>query len=940
MKVFSSLKLRLVVTIGVAAIVTSLLQSHFASTTSRSQIAVDQDTLLQNAATRMASQLAHDINTRADEIVFLAGLNPVRNPKISNEEKRSLFERVRQAYPFYAWIGMADPQGNIVSGTDGLLVGRNVAQRDWFVEGKKGLYFGNAHDAFLLAKLLPKPTWDDLPLRLVDISVPVYSPTGELIGVLCGHLSLDWAFEVRETMLDQLRINDFDLLVLNKDGKVLMGTASLPSLKLDLNNLKTYQGLKNSASSVALETWPDGKRYLTAAVREAGFRRYPGMGWIVVARRSEASAFAPAGVLWLQLLVGGLVAAALFIALVWVLMEHELGPLAAIAQAAKTMRLQGTNIPIPQPQGSGELAEFSRSLIDLTNSLHARNEQLRLVSRVFDESGQGIMITDADRRILRVNRSFTRITGHAQEDVQGMTPSILGSGRHDRAFYQAMWESLRRTGHWQGEIWNKTKSGHVYPEALTIDTLRDETGDVTNYIAIFDDVSEIKENEKRLLYLANYDSLTGLPNRHLVRIEVETLLTDASHHGMHLCLALIDLHKFKHINDTQGHAAGDAVLKEVSQRFLACLGPGYLLARWGGDEFVVVMLGATPDVATRQMRVLLDSLERPFDVGNQHYHISLTAGLAHYPEDASSVDNLLRCADTALFRAKRDGANQFYFYEGGMNAEVEGFLRIDNALRRTLANGGVGLKTVYQPQFSPDGKKIVSAEALIRWDDAALGPLSPGQFIPVAEESGQILQLGRWIIAQVCAAHQRMQVAGLPPIPIAVNCSALQLRDPGLVDVLREACTKAQVASSNLVVEVTESAIMSDEVSTLRNIAALQARGHPVSIDDFGTSYSSLSYVQKIKPAEIKVDQSFVSKMLAHKDSYNIVSFTVGLARSLGIAVVAEGVELEEQRAALQALGEVKIQGYLLGRPMPLEDFIARRKALSSQGLRALEALV
>lgn len=930
MRIFSSVKLRLGVTIGVATVLVAMLLSYFASSTSRNRIALEQATLLRNTATGMATQLAHDMNTRADELLLLARLQPLQNPAFDNERKRHLLERMRKAYPLYAWIGMADPQGRIVVGTDGLLVGRNVAQWDWFIGGRQGLYFGNVHDAYLLAQHLPGPARDDQPLRLVDIAVPVYGMRGELIGVLGAHLSLDWAFEVRETMLDQLHISGFDLLVLDKDGKMLMGVESLPSLKFDLAQMQIFRGLADQSSHVAQETWPDGGEYIAAAVRETGFRHYPGLGWIVVARRSESAAFAPAQELRQQLLLGGLAASVLFIILGWWFMDRALVPLATIAKAARTIRLEGTNTPIAKPPGRGELAEFSKALVDLTNSLHARNEQLRLVSRVFDESSQGIMITDPGQRILRVNRSFTRITGYTQEEVQGKTPALLHSGRHDETFYRTMWETLRRTGRWRGEIWNRSRDGGIYPESLSIETLFDEAGAVTNYIGMFDDISETKDHEKRLQYLANYDSLTGLPNRHLVRIEAETLLADARLHGRNVCLALIDLHKFKHINDTQGHPAGDAVLKEVAQRFLASVKAGQLLARWEGDEFVVVMPGMAPDAAALQMRALLDVMERPFHVGTHRYHLSLTAGLAHFPVDAESVDNLLRCADTALFRAKRDGANLFRFYEGSMNMEVERFLRIDNALRQTLASGGGGLHMVYQPQFSPDGTCIVSAEALVRWTDTELGPLSPAQFIPIAEESGQILQLGRWIVERVCGDQQQMRASGLSPLPVAVNFSALQLRDPDLADDLQQLCAVSEVAPHDLVIEVTESAIMSDEVAALRNIAALQVRGHPVSIDDFGTGYSSLSYVQKIKPAEIKIDQSFVSRMLTHKDSHNIVSFTVGLARSLGIEVVAEGVEQEAQRAALQALGSVRIQGYLLGRPQPLADFMARRRALSS----------
>ncbi len=486
----SSLKLRLAISIGALALVSSLLMSQFASSLSREQIEHDQSALLQNIVVRMNSQLAQDMSTRANEILFLTGIDRIRDPKVSAELKRDAFEQARHAYPFYAWIGVTDVEGNIIAGTDGLLVGKSVAKRDWFLKGREGLHFGDAHDAFLLAKLMPKPKWDDLPLRLVDISAPVYDKDGKFMGVLCGHLSLDWAFEARERMLDQLSRDYLDLVVLNREGKVLMGTPALPSLKVDLASLKSYQGLTNNLRQVAVETWPDGKSYLTASAREVPYRNYSGMGWVVVARKSEAVAFAPANELSRLILAGGLVTAMLFGLVLWVMLSRNLRPLEKLSMVAQRIREEDLSAPIPQPDGNDEVAVFSRSLTGLVHSLQDRNNELRLASRVFEESGQGILITDANNHILRVNRSFTHITGYAPEEVIGKTPALLRSGNQDAAFYLAMWNSLKHNGAWQGEIWNRDKSGHVYPEWLTINTLRDDGGSITHYIGIFDDITE------------------------------------------------------------------------------------------------------------------------------------------------------------------------------------------------------------------------------------------------------------------------------------------------------------------------------------------------------------------------------------------------------------------------------------------------------------------
>jgi diguanylate cyclase (GGDEF)-like protein/PAS domain S-box-containing protein len=921
-----SLKLRLALGIGGLALVSALLISQFASQLSRAQIEKDQKALLLNIAVRMTSQLAHDMSTRANELLFLTGHDRIRDRQFPSEKKREIFERTRQAYPFYAWIGLTDSEGNIVAGTDGLLVGKSVAKRDWFLKGREGLHFGDAHDAFLLAKFLPKPQWDDLPLRLVDLSAPVYDEAGKFLGVLCGHLSLDWAFEARELMLDQLSREHLDLLVLNREGKVLMGTPQLPSLKVELASLQTYRGLSDSTRQVAVEAWPDGQRYLTASVRETAFRNYPGMGWAVVARRAEQAAFGPAEELSRLILLGGLATALMFAALLWVMLNRFLRPLEQISAAARRIRDEDLSAPIPQPAGNDEVAVFARSLTGLVHALQDKNDELKLAARVFDESGQGILISDTHNHILRVNRSFARISGYAPAEVIGKSPSILSSGSQSTDFYQAMWASIQRIGSWQGEIWNRNKSGHVYPEWLTINTLKNEQGAITHYIGIFDDITEKKDYERRLVHLANYDQLTDLPNRNLMQQQVEAILQRGHSASTNMALMFVDLDKFKHINDTLGHPAGDRVLQEVASRFKTPIGKENLLARWGGDEFVVVIPSATSDTAAMLAQKLVDALQRPFVIEGGSYHISMSVGIALNPPGGSSVENLLRCADTAMYKAKAEGQNLYRFYEDAMNAGVESFLKIDNALRHALEHRGLNLSLAFQPQFSSDGQQILGAEALIRWTHPELGPIGPNRFIPIAEATGQIIALGRWIIEEAVRSYSRLpenRTNGQGPISLSINCSAHQLREGSLVRTLQETCMASGVSPKNLLLEVTESAIMSDEIRVMETLTSLRSLGYRISIDDFGTGYSCLSYLQKIRPSEIKIDQSFINNMLTDADSRNIIAFTLNMATSMGMEVVAEGVETEEQRAALAAMGPIRMQGFLLGRPQPLEHLVS-----------------
>lgn len=923
----TSLKWRLVISIGVLAIFSALMLSQMASQLSRSQIESDQDHLLQNIAVRMAAQLSQDMSTRANEILFMTNLERIRDPNIPVEKKRAILELMRHSYPYYAWIGIADKTGNIIVGTNGLLEGKNVAKRDWFLEGSEGLHFGNPHDAFLLAKKLPKPKWDDLPLRLVDVSAPIKDDQGRLVGVICGHLSLDWAYEARDSMLDRLSSEHIDLVVLNQEGKVMLGTPQIPSMKVDLSSLKAFQELATANRSVVNETWSNGRRYLTAAVRQLGFRNFPGMGWVIIARKDESSAFAAAENISGWILFGGLSVALAFTVLLWLMLRHALHPLEEISRVARKIQGNDLSEPIPVPLGNDEVAVFARSLTGLVGTLQARNADFKLADRVFEESGQGILITDKDRRILRVNRAFTRITGYTAQDVKGQFPSLLKSGMTNDSLYQVMWASIAATGKWQGEIWNRTKSGHIYPEWLTINTLTDDNGGVSHYIGIFDDISEKKEYERRLVHMANYDQLTELPNRNLLQSQVQEMLNAARLKKLGVALMFIDLDKFKNINDTLGHVIGDQVLKEVANRFRAHIGAQDLLSRWGGDEFVVALMDSDSAAASAQAQRLVETLQRPFIIEGTPYHLGMSIGIALYPVDCETVDSLLRCADTAMYQAKRIGANLYRFYESDMNAGVEQFLKIDNALRQAMDEGGDGLSLALQPQFTADGQRIVSAEALIRWNHPGLGQIPPSQFIPIAEDTGQIIRLGEWIIEEVSRIYAELKRAGCGVIPISFNCSARQLRDSRLIDTLRTVTERHGVPPEHLMIEVTESAIMSDEFKSLETLSKLRSLGYRLSLDDFGTGYSSLNYIQKIHPAEIKVDKGFVQDMLRNPDSRNIIAFTVSLATSMNMDVVAEGVETEAQRLALRDMGSIKLQGFLLGKPMPLSEFIVKLRS-------------
>lgn len=486
-----------------------------------------------------------------------------------------------------------------------------------------------------------------------------------------------------------------------------------------------------------------------------------------------------------------------------------------------------------------------------------------------------------------------------------------------------MWDSLVQQGHWHGEIWNKHKSGHIYPEWLTIYCLKDDQGITTHYLAIFDDITEKKEYEKRLVHLANYDSLTQLPNRHLLEQQANTMLSRAGDVQQSVALIFIDLNKFKNINDTLGHPMGDSVLKEVALRFLARIDEQVVLSRWGGDEFVLALPCQSDEDALQLTKRLADTLQRPFVLNGEPYHISMSAGIAMYPQHGKTVDELLRCADTAMYRAKHEGTTFYRFYDRSMNADIEHFLRIENALQHTLQQNYQGLSLAFQPQLSADGSRVLGAEVLVRWRHPDLGQVSPATFIPIAEETGQIHRLGHWIWQETIRSFVVLRQQISTPLQLSMNLSAHQLHDKGLPGLLTQACHDAGIDPAMLMLEVTETAIMSDEIKIVNNLLALKQAGFRISIDDFGTGYSCLNYIQKIRPSEIKVDQSFVGRMLSDPDSRSIIEFTYRLASSLEIEIVAEGVETEAHRQALVEIGPFVMQGYHFSKPVPLPDFIS-----------------
>ncbi|MGE5522158.1 MAG: EAL domain-containing protein, partial [Rhodospirillaceae bacterium] len=555
---------------------------------------------------------------------------------------------------------------------------------------------------------------------------------------------------------------------------------------------------------------------------------------------------------------------------------------------------------------------------DVTETKRAE-EQLRLTGLAFGSIADGVMITDAEMRIVSVNKAFTTITGYTESEVVGKMPSILHSGKQDRRFYDALWQTIKRDGHWQGELWNRRKSGEVYPELLTISAVKNPSGDATHYVGVFNDMSTFKAYEERLEYLAHHDTLTGLPNRTLLEDRVEAAIGAAQRAGHRIALLFVDLDRFKLINDTLGHAIGDEMLVAVAKRLTACLRATDTVSRHGGDEFLILL----PDLqrmddAARIAEKVLEELSRRYSVGAHQLATSVSIGIAVYPENGTNMADLLRNADAAMYAAKELGRKRFQFYSDSMNARAVERLALETDLRIALEHEQLHL--VYQPQFDLRTGMLIGIEALLRWEHPERGEIAPAAFIPVAEETGQIVALGEWALREACRQNKRWLVSGLINVPVSVNVSSIQFRQVDFAGVVAEILRDTELDARYLGLEVTESVLMGGVEAVSATLRELDAQGLKLAIDDFGIGYSSLSYLRHLPIRQLKIDASFVRDVPDSRDAMAIVEAIISMARSLDVLVVAEGVERRAQAEFLRRSACHAAQGFLYCRPLrPLE---------------------
>ncbi len=557
--------------------------------------------------------------------------------------------------------------------------------------------------------------------------------------------------------------------------------------------------------------------------------------------------------------------------------------------------------------------------LDITDSVR-QSERLRLAARVIESTHEAVVITDREARIIEVNPAFCRITGYSAAETVGRKPGFWKSQHHDKTFYTRLWEALRTEGFWQGEIWNQRANGDVFPTWQTISAVRDEHGEITHYVSVFTDISELVESRSQLLHLAQHDALTDLPNRLLYLDRLRHALERARREQQRLAVLFLDLDRFKHINDSLGHALGDRLLVEVALRLRSTVRSEDTVARMGGDEFILLMENLRQDEdAALLAQKLLQVMSAPFHLEGHEFYITSSIGISLYPRDGTDAETLVRNADAAMYRAKAQGRNAYAFYTEALTHSAMERVQIETELRQAIARGELAVH--YQPQVDLASGRVIGAEALLRWQHPRLGMVSPERFIPIAEDTGLIIDIGAWVLHQACRQMQSWRQAGLPLDSIAVNVAGPQIQRGDILATVQRVLAETGLPAHCLELEVTEGFIMGQAEAAIGVLDALSRLGVRLAIDDFGTGYSSLAYLKRLPIDKLKVDRSFVRDLPADEEDAAIAAAVIALGHSLGLTVIAEGVETAAQRDFLLTRRCDQAQGWYYGRPVPPEHF-------------------
>ncbi len=600
----------------------------------------------------------------------------------------------------------------------------------------------------------------------------------------------------------------------------------------------------------------------------------------------------------------------------------------------KTKHIENVKLRIRKKDNSVIMASFTGNSTCINGEIHTHcifkditedekiQKKLQLSDIVFENTTEGIIITNSEAKIISVNSSFSKITGYTFDEIKNKTPNILKSGKQDTTFYKNLWNELIEKDSWEGEIWNRKKNGEIYPEWLNISTVRDLKGKILNYVALFSDISKIKKSNEKIEFLAHHDPLTGLPNRLLLKARLNKSIETSKKENKKLALIFIDIDNFKLINDTYGHSIGDNIINLVASRLQNSVRKDDTISRIGGDEFILVIedineLSHIEKVA----QSIMDNFSKPIKMHEYLFDVTLSMGISIYPHDGYNDEDLIKHADTAMYSAKNLGKNQYQFYKNEMTNEIFEKLIMKQELNEAINNNQ--FEVYYQPQIDLKTNKIIGAEALIRWNHRNLGLVYPDDFIPYAEDSKQIIQIGRFVLQKACSFMKKLQkIKILEDGVMAINISNVQIKFDNILELIKNELENSKLEAKFLEIELSENYVMDDAEESLSILNSLKDLGVKLAIDDFGTGYSSLNYLKQFPIDKLKIDRSFVRDFTIDSKDTAIVKALISLGNGLGIKTIAEGVEKEKQKEILLQEGCSQIQGWYYAKALKENDFI------------------